>query len=201
MNNDWISNRIRRLRFDHGETTQQQLAARSSSFARRSLAIEAGKYAPSLPLAFRIARAFNTSVEDVFQYGRQVHVRRWRQDAQEGVRSGARSPLRAGQALFVRLRGIGSLLMIHGLEAHADDDRPITHLPGDPKTEMMSTCLRGSATRGSRLRGESLCEFLEQASSLRSSLWPWKSSYWTSVRPESRMPNEPRKFHRARPMP
>jgi putative transcriptional regulator len=33
------------------------------------IAIEAGKYAPSLPLAFRIARVFHTSVEDVFQYG------------------------------------------------------------------------------------------------------------------------------------
>jgi putative transcriptional regulator len=68
MNNDHISNQIRRLRFDHGEMTQQQLADRVGVTRQTIIAIEAGKYAPSLPLAFRIARAFNTTVEDVFQY-------------------------------------------------------------------------------------------------------------------------------------
>ncbi len=68
MNNDHISNQIRRMRFDHGEMTQQQLADKVGVTRQTILAIEAGKYAPSLPLAFRIARAFNTSVEDVFQY-------------------------------------------------------------------------------------------------------------------------------------
>ena len=68
MNNDHISNRIRRLRFDHGEMTQQALADQVGVTRQTIIAIEAGKYAPSLPLAFRIARAFNTSVEDVFQY-------------------------------------------------------------------------------------------------------------------------------------
>jgi putative transcriptional regulator len=68
MNNDHISNQIRRLRFDHGEMTQQQLADKVGVTRQTILAIEAGKYAPSLPLAFRIARAFNTSVENVFQY-------------------------------------------------------------------------------------------------------------------------------------
>ena len=68
MNDDHISNRIRRLRFDHGEMTQQELADRVSVTRQTIIAIEAGKYAPSLPLAFRIARAFNTTVEDVFQY-------------------------------------------------------------------------------------------------------------------------------------
>ena len=71
MNNDQISNRIRRLRFDHGEMTQQQLADRVRVTRQTIIAIEAGKYAPSLPLAFRIARAFNTTVEDVFQYDAQ----------------------------------------------------------------------------------------------------------------------------------
>jgi putative transcriptional regulator len=70
MNNDHISNRIRRLRFDHGEMTQQQLADKAGVTRQTIIAIEAGKYAPSLPLAFRIARAFNASVEDVFQYNR-----------------------------------------------------------------------------------------------------------------------------------
>ncbi len=68
MNNDHITNQIRRLRFDHDEMTQQQLADRVGVTRQTIIAIEAGKYAPSLPLAFRIARAFNTSVENVFQY-------------------------------------------------------------------------------------------------------------------------------------
>ncbi len=68
MNSDHISNQIRRLRFDHGEMTQQQLADRAGVTRQTIIAIEAGKYAPSLPLAFRIARAFHISVEDVFQY-------------------------------------------------------------------------------------------------------------------------------------
>lgn len=68
MSNDQITNRIRRLRFDHNEMTQQQLADKVSVTRQTIIAIEAGKYAPSLPLAFRIARAFNTTVEDVFLY-------------------------------------------------------------------------------------------------------------------------------------
>ena len=68
MSNERISNRIRRLRFDHGEMTQQELADKAGVTRQTIIAIEAGKYAPSLPLAFRIARAFNTTVEDVFQY-------------------------------------------------------------------------------------------------------------------------------------
>ena len=68
MGNDNISNQIRRLRFDHGEMTQQQLADKVGVTRQTIIAIEAGKYAPSLPLAFRIARAFGTTVEDVFRY-------------------------------------------------------------------------------------------------------------------------------------
>jgi putative transcriptional regulator len=68
MNNDHISNQIRRLRFDHGEMTQQELADKVAVTRQTIIAIEAGKYAPSLPLAFRIARAFHTTVENVFQY-------------------------------------------------------------------------------------------------------------------------------------
>ncbi len=67
-----LRNRIRRLRFDHGEMTQQQLADKAGVTRQTILAIEAGKYAPSLPLAFRIARAFGTTVEDVFQYDGQA---------------------------------------------------------------------------------------------------------------------------------
>lgn len=63
-----LENRIRRLRFDHGEMTQQQLAERVGVTRQTIIALEAGKYAPSLLLAFRIARAFGLGVEDVFQY-------------------------------------------------------------------------------------------------------------------------------------
>ena len=67
-----LKNQIRRLRFDHGEMTQQQLADKAGVTRQTIIAIEAGKYAPSLPLAFRIARAFGTTVEDVFQYDGQA---------------------------------------------------------------------------------------------------------------------------------
>ena len=63
-----ISNRIRRLRFDHGEMTQQQLADRVGVTRQTIIALEAGAYAPSLHLAFRLARVFGVGVEDVFQY-------------------------------------------------------------------------------------------------------------------------------------
>jgi len=68
MGNDRITNQVRRLRFENGEMTQQQLADRVGVTRQTIIAIEAGKYAPSLPLAFRIARAFGVSVEVVFQY-------------------------------------------------------------------------------------------------------------------------------------
>jgi putative transcriptional regulator len=63
-----LTNNIRRLRFEHGEMTQQELADKAGVTRQTIIAIEAGKYAPSLPLAFRIARAFSANVEDVFQY-------------------------------------------------------------------------------------------------------------------------------------
>ena len=59
---------IRRLRFDHGEMTQQELGERVGVTRQTVIALEAGRYAPSLLLAFRIARVFDASVEDVFQY-------------------------------------------------------------------------------------------------------------------------------------
>ena len=69
MSNDRITNQVRRLRFENGEMTQQQLADKAGVTRQTIIAIEAGKYAPSLPLAFRIARTFGVRVEDVFQYG------------------------------------------------------------------------------------------------------------------------------------
>jgi putative transcriptional regulator len=61
-----IENTIRRLRFERGEMTQQDLAVRVGVTRQTIIALEAGRYAPSLPLAIRIARVFGVGVEDVF---------------------------------------------------------------------------------------------------------------------------------------
>ena len=63
-----ISNCVRRLRFEHGEMTQEQLASRVGVTRQTIIAIESGKYTPSLGLAFRIARTFNRGVEDIFTW-------------------------------------------------------------------------------------------------------------------------------------
>jgi putative transcriptional regulator len=63
-----IRNLIRRLRFDHGEMTQQEPTVRVGVTQQTIIALEAGKYVPSLLLAFRLARDFGVSVEGVFQY-------------------------------------------------------------------------------------------------------------------------------------
>jgi putative transcriptional regulator len=63
-----IANQIRRLRFEHGEMTQSELAERIGMTRQTVAAIEAGKYSPSLEAAFRIARVFGAGVEEVFQW-------------------------------------------------------------------------------------------------------------------------------------
>ena len=63
-----LSNQIRRFRFDNGEMTQQALADRIGVTRQTIIALEAGKYVPSLLLAFRLAGTFGVRVEDVFQY-------------------------------------------------------------------------------------------------------------------------------------
>ncbi len=63
-----IRNRVRRLRFEHGEMTQQRLAEIAQCTRQTILALEQEKYVPSLALAFRIARAFGLGVEEVFEY-------------------------------------------------------------------------------------------------------------------------------------
>ena len=62
-----VTNVIRRLRFEHGELTQQALADRVGVTRQTIIAVEAGKYMPSLPLAFKLARTFALGVEEVFQ--------------------------------------------------------------------------------------------------------------------------------------
>ena len=63
-----IRNTIRRFRFEHGEMIQEELANRVGVSRQTIIALEAGKYVPSLGLAFRIARVFGAKVEDVFEY-------------------------------------------------------------------------------------------------------------------------------------
>jgi putative transcriptional regulator len=63
-----IHNCIRRLRFDHGEMTQQQLADLAGCTRQTIILLEQQRYSPSLTLAFRIARVFKTGIEDVFQF-------------------------------------------------------------------------------------------------------------------------------------
>ena len=63
-----INNKIRRLRFDHDEITQEELAQRAGCTRQTIIALEQGKYLPSIELAFKIAKAFGVSLEEVFQY-------------------------------------------------------------------------------------------------------------------------------------
>lgn len=63
-----VTNDIRRLRFDTGEMTQADLADRIGVTRQTVIAIEQGRYSPSLEMAFRIARVFGVPLEDVFQY-------------------------------------------------------------------------------------------------------------------------------------
>ena len=63
-----IKNRIRRLRFDHDEMTQQELADRAGCTRQTIIAVEAGKYVPSLSLAFQIAKVFGVTIDEVFEY-------------------------------------------------------------------------------------------------------------------------------------
>ncbi len=68
MSSTRIDNRIRRLRFDHDEMTQEELAGRVGCTRQTIIALEQGKYVPSIELAFKIARAFGVTLEEVFQY-------------------------------------------------------------------------------------------------------------------------------------
>jgi putative transcriptional regulator len=62
-----ISNHIRKLRFFASEMTQQDLAEKAHASRQTIIAIEAGKYSPSLELAFKIADVFGVSIVEVFE--------------------------------------------------------------------------------------------------------------------------------------
>jgi putative transcriptional regulator len=63
-----ITNNIRKLRFFHDEMTQEALAKQVGVTRQTIIAIENGKYSPSLELAFRIALAFDVPLDEVFSY-------------------------------------------------------------------------------------------------------------------------------------
>lgn len=66
-----VSNRIRALRFGAGEMTQAELAVRVGVTRQTIIAIEQGKYSPSLEVAFRIAHALNAPLDEVFDYPKE----------------------------------------------------------------------------------------------------------------------------------
>jgi putative transcriptional regulator len=63
-----VRNEIRRLRFASGEMTQAELAERIGVTRQTVIAIEQGRYSPSLEMAFQIARVFGVPLDEVFQY-------------------------------------------------------------------------------------------------------------------------------------
>ena len=63
-----VTNAIRRLRFAHGEMTQAELAHKVGVTRQTIIAIEQGRYSPSLEMAFQIAAAFDIPLDQVFQY-------------------------------------------------------------------------------------------------------------------------------------
>ena len=69
-----ITNNIRTLRFFAGEMTQQELAERTGVSRQTIIAVEAGKYSPSLELAFRIAEAFGVPITEVFGVAKQSNA-------------------------------------------------------------------------------------------------------------------------------
>ena len=68
MGKSQIENNIPTLRFHRDEMTQQQLAEKVGVTRQTIVAIEKGKYSPTLELAFRIALVFETPLEEIFSY-------------------------------------------------------------------------------------------------------------------------------------
>ena len=66
-----VTNQIRRLRFETGEMTQAELAQRIGVTRQTIIAIEHGRYSPSLEIAFQIAHALNVPLDEVFRYQRE----------------------------------------------------------------------------------------------------------------------------------
>ena len=63
-----VNNNLRKFRFNNGEMTQEQLAEKAGVSRQTIIAIESGKYVPSLELAFRIAESFKVNISEIFNY-------------------------------------------------------------------------------------------------------------------------------------
>ena len=63
-----LNNNVRRLRFEAGEMSQETLANQVGVTRQTIIAIEKGKYSPSLEIAFKIAHVFGVPLEEVFSY-------------------------------------------------------------------------------------------------------------------------------------
>jgi putative transcriptional regulator len=63
-----VTNHIRALRFAHSEDDQAELADRIGVTRQTVIAIEQGRYSPSLEMAFQIARVFDVPLDEVFHY-------------------------------------------------------------------------------------------------------------------------------------
>ena len=66
-----ISNNIRKLRFFADEMTQLELAEKAGASRQTIVALEAGKYTPSLEMAFRIADVFGVPIGEVFECSKE----------------------------------------------------------------------------------------------------------------------------------
>jgi len=79
MNKCYINNNIRKLRFHANEMTQQELADKTGVTRQTIVAIENGKYSPTLELAFRISRVFQTPLEEVFSFKTEEEIQETKQ--------------------------------------------------------------------------------------------------------------------------
>ena len=77
MGRTYIKNKIRMLRFMNDEMTQQQLAEKVDVTRQTIVAIENGKYSPTLELAFKIAAVFKVPLNEVFSYKPEEKKSRW----------------------------------------------------------------------------------------------------------------------------
>ena len=103
-----VTNRIRALRFDAGEMTQADLADRLGVTRQTVIAIEQGKYSPSLEMAFQIARVFGVPLDDVFQYpkeGRPMISLARSADSPKQLARIARSSLSPSRAILTGFSG------------------------------------------------------------------------------------------------
>ena len=75
MSKCYINNNIRKLRFHADEMTQQELADKTGVTRQTIVAIENGKYSPTLELAFRIARIFKSPLDDVFSFNSEDELK------------------------------------------------------------------------------------------------------------------------------